>query len=122
MSSSALPPEPWHSFLAEIDAALADPVFLNCIGGFALTVHYGMSRTTADVDLLEVPAAVLAGSLLTLGREGGPLHRKYKLYVDPVTVAFFPDNYELVSAKFPLSHAAISAPQLLDCEALLASL
>jgi len=28
----------------------------------------------------------------------------------------------LVSAKFPLSHAAISAPQLLDCEALLASL
>ena len=94
MSSSALPPEPCHSFLAEIDAALADPVFLNCIGGFALTVHYGMSRTTADVDLLEVPAAVLAGPLLTLGRECGPLHRKYKLYVDPVTVAFFPDNYE----------------------------
>jgi hypothetical protein len=29
---------------------------------------------------------------------------------------------ELDSAKFPLSHAAISAPQLLDCEALLASL
>jgi hypothetical protein len=29
---------------------------------------------------------------------------------------------ELVSAKFSLSHAAISAPQLLDCEALLASL
>jgi len=28
----------------------------------------------------------------------------------------------LVSAKFSLSHAAISAPQLLDCEALLASL
>ena len=28
----------------------------------------------------------------------------------------------LDSAKFPLSHAAISAPQLLDCEALLASL
>jgi len=29
---------------------------------------------------------------------------------------------KLVSAKFSLSHAAISAPQLLDCEALLASL
>ncbi len=28
---------------------------------------------------------------------------------------------ELVSAKFPLSHAAISAAQLLDCEALLCS-
>jgi hypothetical protein len=28
----------------------------------------------------------------------------------------------LISAKFSLSHAAISAPQLLDCEALLASL
>ena len=31
-------------------------------------------------------------------------------------------TYSLVSAKFSLSHAAISAPQLLDCEALLASL
>jgi hypothetical protein len=30
--------------------------------------------------------------------------------------------FVLDSAKFPLSHAAISAPQLLDCEALLASL
>jgi len=93
MSSSALPPEPWHSFLAEIDAALANPVSLNCIGGFALTVHYGMSRTTADIDILEVSAASFAGPLLTLGCEGGPLHRKHKLYIDPVTVAFFPDNY-----------------------------
>ena len=30
-------------------------------------------------------------------------------------------NSELVSAKFPLSHAAISAPQLLNCEALFGS-
>jgi len=30
-------------------------------------------------------------------------------------------TYELVSAKFSLSHAAISAPQLLDCEALFGS-
>jgi len=28
---------------------------------------------------------------------------------------------DLVSAKFSLSHAAISAPQLLDCEALFGS-
>jgi hypothetical protein len=34
----------------------------------------------------------------------------------------FQKIYSLVSAKFSLSHAAISAPQLLDCEALLASL
>jgi hypothetical protein len=33
-----------------------------------------------------------------------------------------PFTFNLDSAKFSLSHAAISAPQLLDCEALLASL
>jgi hypothetical protein len=31
------------------------------------------------------------------------------------------DTIALVSAKFSLSHAAISAPQLLDCEALFGS-
>jgi len=35
---------------------------------------------------------------------------------------YFNASLKLVSAKFSLSHAAISAPQLLDCEALLASL
>lgn len=94
MSSSSLPPEPWHSFFMEIDAALDAPIFLNCIGGFALTIHYGMPRATADVDLIEVPAAAYAGPLITLGGEGGPLYRKYKLYIDPVTIAFFPENYE----------------------------
>jgi hypothetical protein len=93
MSLNACLPEPWHSFLAEIDAALAKPVSINCIGGFALTVHYGMSRPTADVDVLEVSPEVFAGPLIVLGCEGGPLHRKYKLYIDPVTIAFFPENY-----------------------------
>jgi hypothetical protein len=115
MSSSALPPEPWHSFLAEIDAALAGPVFLNCIGGFALTVHYGMSRPTADIDLIEVPAAVFAGPLLTLGREGGPLHSKYKLYIDPVTVAIFPENYrdrltEIFAGAYKNMHIQVLDP------------
>jgi hypothetical protein len=40
----------------------------------------------------------------------GERGRPYLLYI-----------YELVSAKFSLSHAAISAPQLLDFEALLGS-
>lgn len=93
MSSNSQPPEPWHSFLAEIDEALDAPVNLNCIGGFALTVHFGMSRNTNDLDLIEVPAALYASPLLTLGGEGGPLHKKYKLFIDPVTVAFFPENY-----------------------------
>jgi hypothetical protein len=37
-----------------------------------------------------------------------------------MTISFNPCE-ELVSAKFPLFHAAISAAQLLDCEALLGS-
>jgi hypothetical protein len=37
------------------------------------------------------------------------------------SVSLWKKSIHLVSAKFSLSHAAISAPQLLDCEALFGS-
>jgi hypothetical protein len=93
MSFNALPSDPWRSFLQEIDEALDEPLSLHCIGGFPLTVRYNLPRPTEDIDLIEVPPSAYAGPLLMLGGEGGPLHKKYKLYIDPVTVAYFPENY-----------------------------
>jgi hypothetical protein len=32
--------------------------------------------------------------MLHLGMQGGPLHKKYKIYLDPVGVAHVPESYE----------------------------
>ena len=43
------PPEPWLSFLIEIDPAFDQPVALHCIGGFTIAILYGLPRPTVDV-------------------------------------------------------------------------
>ena len=48
------PPEPWRSFLRDIDKKLVQPVELRCIGGFAIAMLYGLPRPTVDVDYLSV--------------------------------------------------------------------
>jgi hypothetical protein len=46
--------EPWLSFLRELDQIAESTVRLDCIGGFVVTTLYGLSRTTADIDVLEI--------------------------------------------------------------------
>ncbi len=48
------PAEPWFSFLAELDSYLVDPADFHCIGGFAVSQHYGFGRETADLDILSI--------------------------------------------------------------------
>jgi hypothetical protein len=40
-------PEPWLSFLVELDATAETEVRLDCMGGFVVTMVYGFSRPTA---------------------------------------------------------------------------
>ena len=47
-------PEPWGSFLNELDRIATSTVRLDCIGGFVVTMLYGLSRPTADADVLEI--------------------------------------------------------------------
>jgi hypothetical protein len=91
MAPDALP-EPWRSFLADVDAAAVEDLVLNCIGGFAVSLYYGLSRPTGDLDVVEVPASMARWLEGTAGR-GSALHRKHKLYVQIVTVATLPDSY-----------------------------
>lgn len=49
-----VPPEPWRSFLRELDERLNEAVELHCIGGFVVSMHYGIGRQTADIDFLTV--------------------------------------------------------------------
>jgi hypothetical protein len=36
------PPEPWHSFLKELDAVATKEVHFQCLGGFVITHLYGL--------------------------------------------------------------------------------
>jgi hypothetical protein len=87
------PPEPWRSFFEDVDSSLDQEVRLHCCGGFVVTQLYGVSRTTSDVDFLDaVPN--LHGRLTEIGGKGSLLHRKHRVYLDAVTVATPPEDYE----------------------------
>jgi hypothetical protein len=73
--------EPWRSFPAEIDAATPRPLELHCIGGFAVTMHYGLVRATGDLDVFDVIPDDAAQWLASLAGEGSALHKRHKLAV-----------------------------------------
>lgn len=87
-------PEPWLSFLRELDSMAHEDVRLDCMGGFVVTMVYGFSRPTGDLDVLEIAPAEVGRSMLALGMRGGSLHKKYKIYLDHVGVAHVPEDYE----------------------------
>ncbi len=88
------PPEPWLSFLKELDALSVSTVRMDCIGGFVVTMLYGLSRPTADIDVLEIAPQAAAEAISRVASLGGELYRKYGLYLDRVTVAQAPYEYE----------------------------
>ena len=95
-------PEPWLSFLRELDSSVDEAARLDCMGGFVVTMVYGFSRATGDLDVLEIAPAEAGQTMLALGARGGPLHKKYKIYLDRVGVAKVPENYEdRVTEIFP---------------------
>lgn len=86
------PPEPWLSFLRDIDDLVAEETHLHCLGGFVVTTVYGSERTTSDLDSIVLTRK--DPRLFDLAAEGSQLHRKHKVYLDPVGIAPLPENYE----------------------------
>jgi hypothetical protein len=87
-------PEPWKSFLDELDRCATEETRLDCMGGFVVTQLYGFSRATADLDVLTIAPSEQRSRMLEIGAQGGALHRKYKIYLDHVGVARVPEDYE----------------------------
>ena len=87
-------PEPWLSFLRELDSSVHEDIRLDCMGGFVVSLVYGFSRPTGDLDVLEISPREAGRPMLELGMQGGPLHKKYKIYLDHVGVDHVPENYE----------------------------
>ena len=103
--SRKVPPEPWNSFLAELDTKLHHALELICMGGFVATVQYGVPRETADIDCLEIRTEDPGGEtrLVELAREGSLLYQKHKLYLDLAgSITNYPDSYaDRLAEMFP---------------------
>ena len=61
-------PEPWLSFLRELDSSVHEDIRLDCMGGFVISMVYGFSRPTGDLDVLEIAPKDAGRPMLELGR------------------------------------------------------
>lgn len=111
-------PEPWGSFLRELDKIATDRVDFHCIGGFVVTRKYGFRRETSDVDVLSITPKAQLQDFLNMGREGSELHRRYRVYLDLVGVIdAYPDAYETrLTEMYPgqLNHIRVLATEAHD--------
>ena len=105
MPASKKIPEPWNSFLRELDEKATEETRLDCMGGFVVTQLYGFWRETADLDVLVIAPKEQVKPLLELARQGGELHKMHKVYLDFVGVAKVPEDYEgRLTEMFPKAY------------------
>jgi len=88
------PPSPRKEFLQDLDAVVTEACKLPCFGGFAVTLEYGISRLTSDIDVLDVVPPGMVAILMKEGGKGSPLAIKHKVYLDIVGIANAPYDYE----------------------------
>lgn len=80
-------PEPWRSFLTDIDELTPASIDLRCIGGFAVKMHDSLERVTGDIDAFEVVPNHMASWLQSIAGSGSDLHRKHGIYLQIAPVA-----------------------------------
>lgn len=86
-------PSPWRDFLTDLDNLVAEPVALHCLGGFVVRFHYGLlARVTGDIDYYTAVPNI--GNLQDLAGPTSSLANKRKVYLQRVTVAELPEDYE----------------------------
>jgi hypothetical protein len=87
-------PSPWREFLSEVDGKLAEAVVLHCHGGFVAALHYGLPRTTADLDYLAIVPINAQGLIEKLGGQASLLTKTYGVYLQHVPFTSAPESYE----------------------------
>ena len=69
---------------------------------------YGFPRPTADVDVLSIVPGTQRAFVLESAGKGSPLHKKHRLYINCVTVAAIPEDYEeRLTEMFPGSFSRL---------------
>ena len=96
MSKTDRIPNPWGSFLRELDDIAAGSVDFHCIGGFVVNTKYGFSsRQTFDIDVLTITPSAQLLEFLEHAAQGSVLHRRHGVYLDLVTaIQAYPENYD----------------------------
>jgi Nucleotidyltransferase of unknown function (DUF6036) len=109
-------PEPWRSFLAELDKQLQQGVELHCLGGFVLTVLYGVPRITGDIDYLTALPAEREAELRRLAGPESVLARTHRVYLQRVGVEDVPDGYDgrLIDLRAGLKKVRLLALEAYD--------
>jgi hypothetical protein len=87
-------PTLWQDFLREVDQALRQEVNLHCLGGFVLSALYGLPRPTGDLDYISANPFEARQEIEKIAGLGSRLSKKYKLFVQCVGVADYPEDYE----------------------------
>ena len=93
-SNEAKPPSPWDRFLAELDGLLREQVHVHCIGGFVVSLFYGLPRPTADVDYFAAIPYASVEDLQAWAGPDSPLAKKHKLYLQYFPAISLPEDYE----------------------------
>jgi hypothetical protein len=81
-------------FLQDLDAIVTESCRLPCFGCFAVSIEYGISRSTLDIDVLDVAPPYIVAILHKEGGKGSPLAIKHHVYLDVVGIANAPLDYE----------------------------
>jgi hypothetical protein len=76
----------------EIDRNLSNETQVHCLGGFVVTVIYGAERSTIDIDAL--PLVQRDSIIWEFAGRGSDLHKRHRVYLDRVSIAPLPENYE----------------------------
>jgi hypothetical protein len=94
LNSNAGLPTPWAEFLEELDALLLGQAQLHCIGGFVISLFYGLPRPTGDIDYNSVSSVYSANDIQEMAGAESALARKYKVHLHYVPVNSIPEDYE----------------------------
>jgi hypothetical protein len=87
-------PEPWLSFLREVDSRLEHRISVHCLGAFPLMVNWGLPRATGDVDFIYIDPAGANSELLAIAGEDSDLATRFHLKFHRVDIAEYPQDYE----------------------------
>ena len=86
-------PAPWKGFLEKLDKLLEEPVRLDCIGGFAAVMGYGLPRATNDLDYRTLDPYNRINDLQRIAGPASALAKQYGVHLQYTAVDSIPENY-----------------------------
>jgi len=96
-------PNPWRTFLQEVDHALPHEIALHCLGGFVAAFYFDLPRPTNDLDYVDIVPTDAMEVLQRIAGLGSALATKHRIYLQHVGVASVPESYAERLTEIPLS-------------------